>query len=450
MDRESTLQFVAGWIESDGTITNKGVKAEGYRIYGAESKMRDLQILLRRIGINHSTIRLFGEEGDVTNFGERNYDLWYCQIPSYECAEIPTRLKTIDAIGPRYAVNNAYPDGASIDRARKQKVISVERLSGKHTTYCFEEPENHMAVFGNVLTYQCNLVELFPSRHSSYEEFERTIKYAYLYAKTVSLIPTHNPKTNAVMLRNRRIGLSQSGIVQSFKRHGRRKHFTWCDQGYAYVTKLDRIYSEWLCVRKSIKKTTVKPAGTTSLLPGVTPGIHFEHADYYFRTVRVAKHNPIVEEYRNAGYRVEDDVYDQHGRTAVIYFPIKAQLFDRGKSEVSIWEQMENAAQMQKVWSDNSVSVTVTFKPEEASDIQRCLELYEGRMKTVSFLPLDDHGYEQAPYITITKEEYEAASSLLGDASFNNIGHDIDATPKYCDGDSCVVPARATKDQALP
>jgi len=297
----------------------------------------------------------------------------------------------------------------------------------------------------------CNLVELFPSRHASYEEFERTIKCAYLYAKTVSLIPTHNPKTNAVMLRNRRIGLSQSGIIQSFKRHGRREHFNWCNKGYAYVTKMDRIYSEWLCVRKSIKKTTVKPAGTTSLLPGVTPGIHFEHSEYYFRTVRVASHNPLVEEYRRAGYRVEQDVYDQNKRTSVIYFPVKARLFERGKSDVSIWEQMENAAQMQKNWSDNSVSVTVTFKPEEADDIQRCLELYEGRMKTVSFLPLDDHGYEQAPYITITKEEYEAANALLGVASFNGIGHDIEATPRYCDGDSCVVPLRkVTEGQALP
>jgi ribonucleotide reductase alpha subunit len=295
----------------------------------------------------------------------------------------------------------------------------------------------------------CNLVELFPSRHASYEEFERTIKFAYLYAKTVSLIPTHNSRTNAVMLRNRRIGLSQSGIVQSFKRHGRREHLSWCDRGYNYVRKLDRMYSEWLCVRQSIKKTTVKPAGTTSLLPGVTPGIHYEHDEYYFRTVRVAQHNPLVEEYRKAGYRVEMDVYDKQGRTCVIYFPIKAQFFDRGKSDVSIWEQMENAAQMQKHWSDNSVSVTVSFKPEEGKDIERVLELYETRLKTVSFLPLEDHGYEQAPYITIDRETYEAASAKLSQASFNGIGHDIADTPKFCDTDTCAVPKRSTKVTAV-
>jgi adenosylcobalamin-dependent ribonucleoside-triphosphate reductase len=298
----------------------------------------------------------------------------------------------------------------------------------------------------------CNLVETFPSRHSSYEEYERTLKCAYLYAKTVSLIPTHNPKTNMVTLRNRRIGLSQSGIVQSFKRHGRRKHFNWCDQGYAYITKLDRIYSEWLCVRKSIKKTTVKPSGTVSLLPGVTPGIHFEHSEYYFRTVRVASHSPLVEEYRQAGYRVEQDFYDQTGRTSVIYFPVKAQLFDRGKVDVTLWEQMENAAQMQKYWSDNSVSVTVSFRPEEGGDIRRALELYETRLKTVSFNPLDDHGYDQAPYITISADEYKKAVAGISQASFVGIGHDADATPKYCDGDTCVVPSlvRPTNERISP
>ncbi|MCW4026336.1 MAG: fused protease/ribonucleoside-triphosphate reductase, partial [Candidatus Bathyarchaeota archaeon] len=61
----------------------------------------------------------------------------------------------------------------------------------------------------------CCLVETFPGRHATYEDYERTLKFAYLYAKTVTLLPTHNERTNAVMLRNRRIGTSQSGIAQS-------------------------------------------------------------------------------------------------------------------------------------------------------------------------------------------------------------------------------------------
>jgi hypothetical protein len=282
----------------------------------------------------------------------------------------------------------------------------------------------------------CCLVETFPSLHESYDEYERTLKYAYLYAKTVTLIPTHQPKTNAVMMRNRRIGTSQSGIVQSFARHGRRQHFDWCDNGYAYLKALDKKYSDWLAIPKSIKITSVKPSGTVSLLPGVTPGIHYEHSEYYFRTIRISKTSKLLTFLRKAGYNVEDDQYDKS--STVVYFPVHAEFFDRSKDDVSIWEQLENAAQMQHYWADNQVSVTVTFKKREAKDIAKALELYQSRLKSVSFLPAEDHGYVQAPYITITKEQYEEAASKLKPLTLK--GDTNELMDAYCDGDVCVLP----------
>lgn len=284
----------------------------------------------------------------------------------------------------------------------------------------------------------CCLVETFPSRHASYDEYERTLKFAYLYAKTVTLIPTHFRPTNRVMMRNRRIGCSQSGIVQSIMRHGRRSHFNWCDQGYQYLQKLDEQYSEWLAIPRSIKMTSVKPSGTVSLLPGVTPGIHYEHSEYYYRTIRISKISSLIEPLREAGYRVEDDAYDSTGY--VVYFPVKAEYFDRSKNDVTLWEQLENAAAMQHYWADNQVSVTVTFKPEEAKDVRRALECYETRLKSVSFLPLEDHGYTQAPYITITKDEYELAMSALRPLRLVSDTHEV--VDAYCDGEKCVIPQR--------
>lgn len=282
----------------------------------------------------------------------------------------------------------------------------------------------------------CCLVETFPSLHESYEEYERTLKYAYLYAKTVTLIPTHQPMTNAVMMRNRRIGTSQSGIVQSFARHGRKQHFDWCDNGYDYLKELDFKYSNWLAIPRSIKITSVKPSGTVSLLPGVTPGIHYEHSEYYFRTIRIAKSSLLLAPLKKAGYRVEEDAYDKS--SSVVYFPVHAEYFDRSKDDVTIWEQLENAAQMQYYWADNQVSVTVTFKPREKRDISRALELYQSRLKSVSFLPAEDHGYVQAPYITITKDEYEEAASKIKPLKLSGDTNEmIDA---YCDGDACLIP----------
>ena len=78
----------------------------------------------------------------------------------------------------------------------------------------------------------CLLTETFPSLHETYEEYKETLKYAYLYAKTITLIPTHWPETNAVMMKNRRIGMSQTGIIEAFIKHGRRNMLDWCDKGY--------------------------------------------------------------------------------------------------------------------------------------------------------------------------------------------------------------------------
>ncbi|MBN2311011.1 MAG: fused protease/ribonucleoside-triphosphate reductase [Candidatus Hydrogenedentes bacterium] len=282
----------------------------------------------------------------------------------------------------------------------------------------------------------CNLVETFPSRHDSFEEYKRTLKFAYLYAKTVTLVPTHNERTNAIMLRNRRIGLSQSGIIESFEKHGRRTHFGWCDEGYKYVCQLDRIYAQWLCIPESIKKTSVKPSGTVSLLPGVTPGIHYPHSEYYYRTIRIDKTSPLVEPIRRAGYRVEESVYGDN--TWVVYFPVRQEHFDRAKDAVSVWEQVENVAQMQYYWADNQVSATVTFRPEEAKDIPKILELYEPRLKSVSFLPLRDHSYAQAPYQEISQEMYVNASARIEPLDFRNLNTD-EEQDLYCDGEKCEI-----------
>ncbi len=433
-DRESILEFIAGLIETDGNLCHQ-VNTDNYRIFGNVEKIRDLQILLRRVGINHSTIYSAGEAGEETNFGTRNYTIFCLYIPSYECGEIPTRIKKAISIGPRYAVNNRHPEGKLIDRARKQKIIKVEKLNNLQSIYCFTEPLNHMGVFGNVLTYQC-LVETFPSRHESYEEYQNTLKSAYLYAKSVTLVNTHWQETNAVMLKNRRMGISQTGIIEAFVKHGRRTMLDWCDKGYKYIRELDEDYSDWLCIPKSIKITTVKPSGTVSLLPGVPPGIHYPHSEYYIRRIRISKNSDLIEPIKNAGYYIEDDSYSPN--TIVVEFPVHEQLFERSKDDVSIWEQAENAADYQKYWSDNQVSITITFKQDEANQIKHVLECFEDKLKSVSFLPIKEHGYKQAPYEEITKEKFDEMVSKLKPLDLDTT-EDRAIGSKFCDSEACEI-----------
>ena len=281
----------------------------------------------------------------------------------------------------------------------------------------------------------CCLVETFPAKHETYEDYLETLKIAYLYGKTVTLANTHWAETNAKMLKNRRIGLSQSGVVQAFSKFGRRKILQWCDSAYEYVKELDAEYSDWLCIPKSVRMTSIKPSGTVSLLNGSTPGIHYPEDEYYIRRIRFAADSDMLPALEAAGYKIEPDHYSPN--TMCVEFPVHEEHFKKGKREITMWEQLEIAAQYQHFWADNSVSITVTFKPEEAADIKTALEMYETRLKAVSFLRYEETGYVQAPYEPITREQYEEMSKNITPVQRFSTDEGGAGT-KFCDGDSCV------------
>jgi hypothetical protein len=238
------------------------------------------------------------------------------------------------------------------------------------------------------------------------------------------------------MLKNRRIGLSQSGVVQAFNKFGRREMYQWCDKGYEYIRELDEEYSNWLCIPKSIRTTSIKPSGTVSLLNGSTPGIHFPENEYYIRRIRFSTDSKLLGDLKKAGYVIEKDKYSPN--TVCVEFPVHEPYFQKGKKAVSIWEQLEIAAQYQHYWADNSVSVTVTFRPDEAHQLKDALQMYETRLKAVSFLKYEDTGYVQAPYEPITKEEYE--SLISGIVPVHRFESDEQGSgTKFCDGESCEV-----------
>lgn len=250
----------------------------------------------------------------------------------------------------------------------------------------------------------CNVPETYPARHESVEDYLQTLKIAYLYGKTVALTRTHWPETNAVMQKNRRLGISQAGVVQAINKHGYRTLMGWNNRGYKYIQELDKKYSDWLCVPRSKRLTSMKPGGSVPLLSGSTPGLHFPEDQFYIRRIRIAEDSPLLLELLKAGYSGEPDVASPN--TWVVEFPIQEPDFIRGKRDVSMWEQLSLAAAYQHYWADNSVSVTVTFKAEEAQDIRHALELYEDKLKAVSFLRYEETGYTQAPYEPISETRY--------------------------------------------
>ena len=288
----------------------------------------------------------------------------------------------------------------------------------------------------------CTLVETYLNRHDSLEDYKRTLKFAYLYAKTVTLLPTHWEETNAIMQRNRRIGTSMSGVANFADRIGLPVLREWMDEGYATVKKYDEVYSEWLGVRESIKTTTVKPSGTVSILAGESPGVHWTPGGKFFnRAIRFSNSDPMLPLFIMANYTVEA-ASESPDTTSVVYFPIKSDA-ERAEKDVSIFEKMSLAATAQRYWSDNSVSVTISFDPEkEAEHVPTVLHMYDGQLKTVSFLPSGNFTYPQMPYTQITEEEYNSQIDKLFPIDFTGVyaGLAADAIGEaYCTTDACEI-----------
>ena len=288
----------------------------------------------------------------------------------------------------------------------------------------------------------CTLVETYLNRHENLEDFKRTLKFAYLYAKTVTLLPTHWEETNAIMQRNRRIGTSISGVANFADNKGLPVLRKWMDEGYATIIAYDKSYSEWLGIRESIKMTTVKPSGTVSILAGESPGVHWPVGGKHFlRAIRFANSDPMLPLFRMANYRVEPAA-ESPDTTSVVFFPVESNAI-RSEKEVSIYEKMALAATAQRYWSDNSVSVTISFNTDtESKDVGTALHMYDGQLKTVSFLPSGNHVYPQMPYTQITAEEYEEARMVLFPIDFAGVyaGMAADAVGEaYCTTDACEV-----------
>ena len=297
----------------------------------------------------------------------------------------------------------------------------------------------------------CTLVEVHMNRHENKEDFLRTLKFAYLYGKTVTLLSTHWQQTNAIMQRNRRIGTSLTGIASFADTNGLPVLRQWQDEGYKKVREYDNQYSEWLCIRESIRATTVKPSGSVSILSGETPGVHWGPGGKYFlRAIRFSTSDPMMSLFKAAGYKIEKDIVSAN--TKVVYFPVMSE-HDRSEKDVSLFEKIGLAATTQKYWSDNGVSVTLSFDAEtEKQHVASALHMYEGQLKAVSFLPMSNSTYPQQPYTQITKEQYEGYIGKIKTIDFNAIYDGIEGLEaigeSYCTTDACELKEMKTSDLA--
>jgi ribonucleotide reductase alpha subunit len=284
----------------------------------------------------------------------------------------------------------------------------------------------------------CCLSEVYLPNIDSYEELLDVLKVTYRVNKHSLALHCSLKETEDIVHKNMRMGIGMTGILQASE-----EQRSWLNKAYSYLRSFDVVYSKEHGFPESIKLTTVKPSGTLSLLAGVTPGVHPNPAGpYYYRRVRMAADSPLVTLCKQKGYAVEP-VIEFDGSlsktTMVVTFPCKVPEGTPIASNFSWKDQLDMVIRMQTEWSDNSVSCTVYYKKEDLPDIKKYLEEnFSDKLKTVSFLLYQDHGFLQAPYETISKEKYlEEIKNIQPLTSVNLEENDFEVVE--CEGGSCPI-----------
>lgn len=240
----------------------------------------------------------------------------------------------------------------------------------------------------------------------SYDELCDVVRLLYRVNKHSLRLPCHHPETQAVVHKNMRMGIGVTGYLQASD-----EQREWLSGCYEELREYDAEYSAQHGWPVSIKLTTCKPSGSLSLLPGTTSGVHSAIAQYMIRRIRISSGHPLVDVCREHGYHVEyqrnfDDTEDRS--TMVVEFPFAYPEGTVLAKDLTAVDQLEWVKKLQTDWSDNSVSCTVYYRPEELPEIRAYLEdNYNKGFKSLSFLLHSEHGFKQAPFEEITKEHYD-------------------------------------------
>ena len=204
-------------------------------------------------------------------------------------------------------------------------------------------------------------------------------------------------------------------------------------------------------INQSARTTTVKPAGTTSLVLGTSSGIHAWHNDYYIRRIRVGKNESIYQHLVNNHPELVEDEYFRPHDTAVIQVPQKApegsilrtespfQLLERVKKVATEWVKTGHRAGS----NSHNVSATVSLKEDDWQLAGEWMWENRNHYNGLSVLPYDGGTYTQAPFEDITKEKYDEMMKTLTEVSLSNVTEIEDNTDLSgelaCAGGACEI-----------
>ena len=257
----------------------------------------------------------------------------------------------------------------------------------------------------------CNLSEVVVRAEDTPETLQKKIELATILG-TIQSCFTDLKGLGRQWVKNteeeRLLGVSLTGILDNAMLANKTKDSLPALLSNLRLTAVNtnRKWSDLLNIEASAAITCVKPSGTVSQLVDAASGIHPRHSEYYIRTVRADKKDPLTLFMTEAGFPVEDE-NKKPETTAVFSFPVKAPKGAITRHDMTAVEHLDIWNIYAEHWCEHKPSITVSVKEDEWLEVGAFVYKNFSTMSGVSFLPMSEHIYEQAPYQDCTKKEYE-------------------------------------------
>ena len=295
----------------------------------------------------------------------------------------------------------------------------------------------------------CNLTEVVVRATDTIDSLEKKVRIATILG-TVQSTYTKFPYLRKMWQRNteeeRLLGVSLTGIMDNplltTKNAGLEKTLEHL-KSIAVATNIQ--WAERLGIPVSTAITCVKPSGTVSQLVDSASGIHSRHSPYYIRTVRGDNKDPLTQFMKDQKIPNAPDVM-KPDQTTVFSFPQKAPEGAVCTKDTTAIEQLEMWLMYQRHWCEHKPSVTINVRSDEWFEVGAFVYKYFDEMSGVSFLPFNEHTYQQAPYQDCGKHDYETLLSCMPEkinwedlANYEKEDNTAGSQTLACSGDSCEI-----------
>lgn len=335
-----------------------------------------------------------------------------------------------------------YADGDYMDSfkykvdRRTKKFLGQIALAVRGMPYYFiTNPCGEIKLF--ILCGYCVISDTVPFHANTIDEAEEAFRLA-----TRALIRTNTMPSlfRKEVERTNRIGVGFTGLhefaIKFFNigfremldEHGAAREFWATMARFSRAVKSEAAsYSAELKRARPATDTTVKPAGSTSKIYGLTEGAHLAAMREYLRWMQFRNDDPLVQEYAEKGYPTQK--LKSYAGTTIVGFPTQPTICKLGRpelvttaSEATPEEQYKYLQLLEKYWitgvdeagsplpdTGNQVSYTLKFDPKSVSfeDFRANMLRFQSTVKCCSVMPQEDAtAYEYQPEEPIARGRF--------------------------------------------